>query len=237
MKDEQFVLHPSSFILHPCKMKPRLFWTMLLAFVLVIVLGVAGMLGFFSLAFAGIWQPTDLRDSFQGAQRVYVDALGDYYVAHGNSWAGVGQRLADAPFVGPMSFRGYALADADGRVVATSDTDLAPGQQLRRDLLARGTPVIAQSQRVGTFVFTRSTWDMKPGPPGAHQPPDFFWPVLRGFLFAGLALGGMLLALAAFFAQRLSRPLRGIAGAAQALTAGRLDVQAPGARVRELDDL
>src|SRR5690242_19429170 len=104
-------------------MKPRLFWTMLLAFVLVIAMGVAGMLGFFGLAFAGIWQPIDWRDSSLSVQRVYVDSLGDYYVAHGNSWAGVDQRLTDAPFIGPMSLHGYALADAGGRVVASGDND------------------------------------------------------------------------------------------------------------------
>jgi signal transduction histidine kinase len=79
--------------------------------------------------------------------------------------------------------------------------------------------------------------DFRPSPRGQNPTPSFFWSVLRGFLFAGLGLGGVLLALAAFFAQRISRPIRGITAASQALAAGRLDVQAPGARVRELDDL
>src|SRR5690349_24075486 len=98
-------------------MRPRLFWTMLLAFVLVIMLGVSGMLGFFGLAFAGVWQPADLRENMQNGQRLYISALGDYYVAHGDSWSGVDQRLADVPFVGPMSFRDYVLTDASGRIV------------------------------------------------------------------------------------------------------------------------
>jgi len=59
-------------------MKPRLFWSMLLAFVLVIVLGVCGMLGFFGLAFAGFWQPNDLPRGFRGPQHAYVEALADF---------------------------------------------------------------------------------------------------------------------------------------------------------------
>jgi signal transduction histidine kinase len=76
-----------------------------------------------------------------------------------------------------------------------------------------------------------------PAPAAAPPPASFVWMLLRGFVFAGLGLGGVLLALAAFFAQRLSRPIRGITAAAKALAAGKLDAQAPGARVRELDEL
>jgi two-component system OmpR family sensor kinase/two-component system sensor histidine kinase BaeS len=210
---------------------------MLLAFVLVITLGVCGMLGFFGLAFAGIWQPADWRDNFPSMQHVSVEALGDYYVAHENTWQGVEQRLAEAPFGGPAAFLGYTLADSNGRMVASSDPNLRPGQQIDAGQLGRGTPVAVQGRRVGTFVLLRPGRDFRPGPANANRPPNFFWSVLRGFLFAGLALGGVLLALAAFFAQRISRPLHGIAAAAQALAAGQLDIQAPGARVRELDDL
>ncbi|MFL5807126.1 MAG: ATP-binding protein [Roseiflexaceae bacterium] len=224
-------------------MKPRLFWTMLLAFVLVIVLGVCGMLGFFGLAVAGIWQPEDWSRSFQGAQRVTPETLADYYVAHNGSWDGVARRLDGPPFGGPAGFLGYALADDGGRVIVSSDHSLTPGSTLDADLLTRGTPVIVRGARVGTLVLLRPTRSLRPAPPAAPNPPDpappasFVWTLLRGFVFAGLGLGGVLLALAAFFAQRLSRPIRGITAAAQALAAGKLDTQAPGARVRELDEL
>jgi signal transduction histidine kinase len=218
-------------------MKPRLFWSMLLAFVLVIVLGVCGMLGFFGLAFAGFWQPNDLPRGFRGPQHAYVEVLADYYLAHERSWAGVDRRLMDEPFGGALNFFGYVLADADGRVIVSNDRELLAGKPLDADLLARGTPVVARGARVGTFVLLQPGRDFRPGPQGQSQTSSYFWPVLRGFLFAGLGLGGLLLGLAAFFAQRLSRPIRGITAASQALAAGQLDVQAPGARVRELDDL
>jgi signal transduction histidine kinase len=217
-------------------MKPRLFWSMLLAFVLVIVLGVCGMLGFFGLAFAGYWQPNDLPRGFRGPQHTYVEELADYYLAHERSWDGIDRRLRDEPF-GPISFLGYALADANGRIIVSNDQRLKAGQPLAADLLARGTPVVARGSRVGTFVLLQPGNDFRPSPPPPNQMPSFFWSVLRGFLFAGLGLSGVLLALAAFFAQRISRPIRGITAASQALAAGQLDVQAPGARVRELDDL
>jgi signal transduction histidine kinase len=218
-------------------MKLRLFWIMLLAFVLVIVLGVCGMLGFFGLAFAGVWQPEEFRSGFQGAQKTYVATLADYYVAHDGSWSGVEQRLNGSPFGGPTNFLGYALADADGRVVVSNDRNYPLGRVLAPAERDRGTPVTARGARVGTFLLLRPTQGIRPDPINQDSPPNFFWPVLRGFLFAGLGLASALLLLAALFARRITRPLRGITAAAQALAAGQLDVQASGARVRELDDL
>src|SRR3954464_13291505 len=103
-------------------MKPRLFWLNLIAFALVIGLSVCGMLVFVGLAVSGIWQPATMRDTFSETQRSYADSLGDYYAAHGNSWAGIDQRLDSPPFMGPSGgFVTYTLADTNGRVVASSD--------------------------------------------------------------------------------------------------------------------
>src|SRR5919205_472427 len=111
-------------------MKPRLFWTMLLAFALVIVLSVCGMLGFIGLAISGRWQPTAVSEEFQSFQRTYAQSLGDYYTANGQSWAGVDQRFDTPPFGGPNTFFGYVLADASGRVVASNDRNLPVGAAL-----------------------------------------------------------------------------------------------------------
>jgi two-component system OmpR family sensor kinase/two-component system sensor histidine kinase BaeS len=217
-------------------MKPRLFSTMLLAFVLVIVLGVCGMIGFIGLAFAGFWQPGAREDVMPDRSQAYADFLADYYVAHGASWIGIDQRLNELPFPSPMGMISYTLADAQGRVVMSSDQSQSTGEMVDQRSLRRGIAVMARGSQVGTLI-TRPRFGRSAGPDRNPGPPAFFWPVLRGFLFAGLGLSAVLLGLAAFFAQRISRPLRGISTAAQALAAGRLDVQAPGARVRELDDL
>src|SRR5689334_20835346 len=110
-------------------MKPRLFWSILIAFALAIGLSVCGMLVFIGLAASGVWQPAMIRDTFGETQRSYAASLADYYVAHGNSWSGIDQRFDSPPFAGPNGgFISYTLADTSGRVVASSDQRLV-GEQ------------------------------------------------------------------------------------------------------------
>jgi two-component system OmpR family sensor kinase/two-component system sensor histidine kinase BaeS len=200
------------------------------------------MLVFFGLAVSGIWQPAVIRDTFGETQRSYADLLGDYYVAHGNSWAGIDQRLDNPPFGGPDGgFISYTLADTNGRVVASSDQRQI-GEQADAGTVKRGMPVEINGERVGTF-FVRSGPFAAPSAPGAPNAaarvhtPAFFRPIVRSFLIVGMVLASGLLLLAIFFAQRLSRPLRDITRAAQQLAGGQLDVQVRRAPIRELDEL
>ncbi len=223
-------------------MKPRLFWSILIAFALAIGLSVCGMLVFIGLAVSGVWQPAMMHDTFGETQRSYADSLGDYYAAHGNSWAGIDQRLDSPPFVGPSGgFVNYIVADTNGRVVASSDQRQI-GEQADAGMVNRGVPVEVNGARVGTF-FVRSGPFAAPNAPSAPnaaargRAPAFFWPIVRSFLIVGLVLASGLLLLAVFFAQRLSRPLRDITRAAQQLAGGQLDVQVRRAPIRELDEL
>jgi signal transduction histidine kinase len=220
-------------------MKPRLFWSILTAFALVIGLSVCGMLVFFGLSVFGIWQPATMHDTFEETQRSYADSLGDYYAAHGNSWAGIDQRLDSPPFVGPNGgFVTYTLADTSGRVVASSDQRQV-GEQVDAGTVNRGVPVEINGARVGTFFVRSGPFSAPNAPNAAARPrmPAFFWPIVRSFLIVGLVLASGLLLLAVFFAQRLSRPLRDITRAAQQLAGGQLDVQVRRAPIRELDEL
>src|SRR5215213_32755 len=178
-------------------MKPRLFWSILTAFALVIGLSVCGMLGFFGLAVSGIWQPATMRDTFGETQRSYADSLGDYYVAHGNSWAGIDERLDSPPFIGPNGgFISYTLADTNGRVVASSDHQQV-GAQADATMVKRGVPVEINGTRVGTF-FVHSGPFAAPNAPNAPSIPGapdaaarsrasaFFKPIVRSFLIVGL---------------------------------------------------
>ena len=61
--------------------------------------------------------------------------------------------------------------------------------------------------------------------------------VVRGVISAGLALAAVLLVLAAFFANRISRPLRRLTRAARSLAAGDLSARVEGGVVREIHDL
>jgi signal transduction histidine kinase len=226
-------------------MKLRLFWTMLLAFSLVIVAGVCGMLAFVSLAAAGIWQPASLVGELRAGQAAYVAALRQQYIASGNSWRGIEQRLSQPPFEPPAAQArgrpeppdaraGYVLADAQGRVIASADPNVPAGREIERSWLAWGAPIEVNGQTVGTLVVRPGPWF---GPGGARPPRDIAWSVGRGFLFTGLGLMAALLALAVLFAGWLNRPLRRMTAATRRLAAGERGVKVGGAAVRELDDL
>jgi two-component system OmpR family sensor kinase/two-component system sensor histidine kinase BaeS len=249
-------------------MRPRLFGTLLLAFALVIVLGVCGTLGFFGLAVAGIWEPTPIRESIQSSQGAYARALADYYVAHGRSWEGVEQRLDSLPYGGSLSPVTLVVLDEQGREIASSERAGSTDERVytRHDVVVepaqpgvpplpeppeapdaphmpmrpfeagartRGVPIVVDNLQIGTLVAR---------PPGASETVgrrsiSAFGVVARSFLLTavGLMLGLMLLA--ALVARRISRPLRSMTAAAQALASGRRDVTVQGAMIRELDDL
>ena len=195
------------------------------------------MLVFIGLAVSGVWQPAMMRDSFGETQRSYAASLGDYYAAHGNSWAGIDQRLDSPPFVGPNGgFINYTLADTNGRVVASSDQRQV-GEQADAGTVKRGVAVEVNGARVGTFIVRSGPFIAPSTSAPRPRAPDFFWPIVRSFLIAGLVLASGLLLLAVIFAQRLSRPLRDITRAAQRLAGGQLVVQVRRAPIRELDEL
>ncbi len=213
---------------------------MLLSFALVIVLSVCGMLSFIGLALSGRWQPAAVSEGIQSFQHNYALSLGDYYEANGESWAGVDKRFDAPPFDGPGSWAGYALASADGRIVASNDRNLPEGTTIDPRDLKNGIPITAHGSQVGTLVM-RSGLRYLPNASAPASPMrptrDFVLPIIRSFLIAALILGGSLLLLAVFFAQRLSRPLRNLTAAAQQLATGQLDVQVGRAPIREVDEL
>jgi two-component system OmpR family sensor kinase/two-component system sensor histidine kinase BaeS len=226
-------------------MKPRLFWTMLLAFTLVIVLSVCGMLGFVALAVSGQWQPAAVRETFREFQQTYALSLGDYYVANGESWVGVEQRFETLPAVGPGNFFDYALADENGQIIASTDSKYPAGTVLSEKDLKGGIVVRARNRQVGTLLFDNGPRGMMQSPPAAPNPPTapargpraVFWPILRSFLIAAGVLVTGLLLMALFFVQRISRPLRTLTVAAQQLATGALDVQVKPAPIREVNEL
>jgi signal transduction histidine kinase len=216
----------------PSRHKPRLFGVMVIAFALAIVVGVCGMIGFVGLAFAGM-VPTESRGGFRDAPPAYAALLADYYLANDRSWEGVQARIDGAPFGMGFGFAEFLVADANGQVVASSESGAPPEARLDDRTLGRGVPIIARGERVGTLV-------LRPGgsPPawqgrGSSGAAAF----LRTFAFAGLGLALVLIALGTLFAGWLSRPLRRLTNAAGELASGRLEVQVPPAAVRELDDL
>src|SRR6185369_7856060 len=101
--------------------KPRLFWSMLFAFVLVIGLGICGMLGFVGLAVSRLWQADGGHGGVGDTRQALAATLGDYYQAHGDSWKGVEPRVTALMSTGTVSWLSFALLDGDGRVLASTD--------------------------------------------------------------------------------------------------------------------
>ncbi len=210
-------------------MRPRLFWTLLLAFGVVIVLGVCGTLGFFGLAVAGVWQPAPFRESVQASQASYARALSDYYLANGRSWKGVDRRLKAPPYDSPLNPVGLVLLDEQGALIASTDSDWT--RLPEPELHMRGAPVIVAEREVGTLI-------VQPGGGGAvSRRLDIVGAVARSFLLTLLGLIGGLMLVAAVVARSFSHPLRSMTAAAQALASGRRDVTVQSTRIRELDDL
>ncbi len=223
-------------------MKFRLYWTMLLAFTLVIVLGVCGMLAFFGLAVAGIWEPGVLRSRVSDLEQTYTTFLGDYYIAQGNSWQGVDRQLDALSSRGPFPVAQYTIVDANSRIVASSNANQPVGRVLDKREVNRGAPIKAHGKQVGTLLLNLGPPAAPPAAPPApataiRRQPAFVFNVLRGFLIAGVALTLLLLGGSALLARWFNRPIRRLQAASQAFATGQLNVRVTGSRVRELDDL
>lgn len=219
---------------------------MVVAFSLAIMLAVCGMVSFVGLTFAGTFPSGSFREGLRESADSYAAILGDYYVANGNSWQGVEQRIDAPPFNGSNSFFAYSILDSQGNLVVgrlpptppTPPTPPEPGKRVRSLPIERSS-IIIHGQEVGVLV-VRPDFDPQIGTlaqPTMQRSPSLLWGIWRSFLIAGLVIGGLLLALAVMFARRLTQPLRTLTAASEALAAGNLAVRVPNATVRELDEL
>lgn len=208
---------------------------MLLSFALVIVIGVFGMISFFSLAVAGIWGPGSTFDDVRAGRQSYVRALAEFYASRGESWTGIEERLMEPPFDSPEPAAVLVLVDRQGRVIVSEDPSLPVGKRVEQWKLIGGAPVTVKGDRVGTLLLEGPRWPLVSET--TRTPRDIAWGVGRSFLFTGLGLILLLLGLAIIFSTWLTRPIRGITAAAKELAAGKLDVQVRGTAIREVDDL
>jgi two-component system sensor histidine kinase BaeS len=184
-----------------------------LAFLLVGVTGVA---------LVALLVGVRTRDAFsrflsERDQATLVEALGNYYAARG-SWDGVGAMLDRTPPLDLYS-RGIVLADAGGRVVLGSPRYPA-GSVLAAVTLNSGTPVSAGGQRVGTVLLLAA-----PGPPGNGRPPPdarFLERVTWATVVSAGVAALIALLLGVLLARSLTRPLRELTGATEAMARGAL---------------
>ena len=73
-------------------MRIRLFWQLVIAFVILIVTGIGGTMSLIGVTFRQIYTH-NLPSALLSVEDSWTASLADYYVAHGNSWAGVQGRL------------------------------------------------------------------------------------------------------------------------------------------------
>ncbi len=225
--------------------RPRLFTLLLAAFALVIVLGIGGMVGFYSLSggrFGAVPGATRTDPSLTALEASAVQTLADYYAAH-DSWDGAGAPLhALSSTTTEGTAVSYLLIDATGQVVAsTADAPWRPwwspptpagpgtsGVGFVPDLSGSGVPIELGKRQIGALILSTSSTD---GFPASR------FEAVRGFLSAALGLAAILLGLATLVANRLSHPLRRLTQAAQTVAAGDLGVRVQSGPVREINEL
>lgn len=190
-------------------------WKLTLAFVVV---GVTGAV----LVAIIVGQRTRSEfDRFASSrdQNILVTALGDYYAATG-SWDNVRSTLTDTP---PLDryIRGVTLVDANGFVVLGNPTYPA-GEAIPAATFKSGMAITSNGQIVGYVIpFTNPDRPQQAGPP----PPDVLFLQRVAWATAASALIAALVALVlgSLLARTLTRPLRELTAATQAMAGGALD--------------
>jgi signal transduction histidine kinase len=193
-------------------MRSSLFWKLMIAFAVVILIGIGG-----ALLIAGRVAEVEFR-RYTGSENRWEDTateLADYYAANG-SWDGVAAVL----FPGQGRGRGQSggppirLADAGGHIVASrAEPDL--GQKASAGELRAGLPIIVDGKQVGTLL-----------PPASDELTEAQQTFLDRLAVALAIAGGaaliVALALGALLVRGVTRPLRQFTAASQAIAAGDL---------------
>jgi signal transduction histidine kinase len=201
------------------KLHFRFFWQLLIAFVLVIILAGGGVF------LAGRVALNKLGPFASGrvlaTTPLWADRLADYYDQQGN-WEGVASLIASypcGPGWGPWDQDwqvDYVLATADGTIVADAAGERL-GQTLSRPERTWATPIMVNGQQVGLLLLS----------PFDHPFRSTHPTIVRSFLLAGLAIGGLTLVVGLALSRGISRPLANLTAATQAVAAGDLSVRVP----------
>ncbi len=173
---------------------------------------------------------------FRQDRATLVDRFEEHYQAHG-SWVGVGETLPFRGLSGPMGPRGMhgmgpelglmAIADDTGRVVLAG-LGYRIGDEVPGTVLAASVPLLVDGQEVGRLLVTRGGFGV--GPSGS----EFLNRTTTVLLGGALGAAAVALLLGVFFTRMVSRPLREMTAATQAVAGGDLGRQVP---VRSSDEL
>jgi signal transduction histidine kinase len=196
-------------------MHGSLFWKLMVAFAVVILVGIGG-----ALLVAGRVAEAEFR-RYAGSENRWEDTvadLADYYAANG-SWGGVEVVL----FPGQGRGRGQSsgppvrLVDADGLIVASrSESDV--GQEPSAGELRAGLPILVDGEQVGTLL-----------PPAGgeltEEQETFLHRLVVAFTISGGVALLVALVLGALLVRGITRPLAHLTAASRAVAAGDLDAR------------
>ena len=152
-------------------------------------------------------------------QTTLLTALGDYYTTNG-SWKGVGKYLDSTP---PLNFysRNVVLADAQGAVVI-GNRSYPTGEAVPPNILAGGKPIQVSGQTVGTVMFAPPASSIG----GTSRPPapedNFLRSVTVAAATSAAVAALIALMLGFLLARTLTRPIRALTAATQAMAGGNL---------------
>jgi signal transduction histidine kinase len=155
-------------------------------------------------------------------QTELVTRLTDYYRSHG-SWDGVEEAIhlsipgAD-PSSTPREMR-FNLADAGGLIVVGSSPDFQPGTWVPEAELGRSIELKVNDELVGYLLVGRI--------PPAGGPPEqtFLRQVNIVLIYGGLAASALALVIGIILSRTLTRPIRELTAATQAVSRGNLGLQ------------
>jgi len=207
-------------------LKPRLFWQISIAFIVIILLLGGGML----LAWRFSWEQFGPAVEVSSlVRRACLNELADYYAAHEN-WEGAVSVLTARPCLHGWGFGEHnphkqdvlLLATDEGLIVAASGAQ-REGQALTEQEMAQTVPVISNNRLVGLL------YSDKAGPFNSR--------FSMGFLWMGGVLVGVSLLVGLVFSRRISSPIANLIRASQAMAAGNLYARVPVRGRGEVRDL
>ena len=214
----------------------RLYTKLLLAFVAVVLLGVA-IVAVLANQAARREVTSLIVDAGTTSESQLALELAGYYRGHG-SWDSVPVVFRGGPRPGPGRGQRLIVADVHGTVVADSGGSLT-GQSLTAAQLATGVPIEVDGVRVGTVLAVDGgPGGPRPGPPGVPATPaDVLLRVNSAIWLAALVGSGAALLVGGVLAYGLVQPIRTLTAATGAVAAGNLSQRVPVNSTDELGEL
>ncbi len=202
---------------------------LILSFLLVSVIGI-GLAAVLARAVTGREFDRFIMDR---ARSEFLASAASYYQTHG-SWQGADQYFrhpdgTPAPGAASRS-AAFVLVDQSGAVVVPAGPDRGAGRGGKNGVkdLAQGAAVVVDGRTVGTVV------DASQAPPLDDREAQYLASINRALALAALGAAVVAVLLGIILARTLTRPVRDLTGAIQAMARGELRQEVP---VRSADEL